>query len=272
MVEFGYRHPIPLSSCAPLFGSEEMVLFRAGGDGAITLPTRPPFVDVQTVTSLVATSPATVENVKTTGVIGSFSLPLKLVPTGSAPRRVAAAVIPLAEQDTLGRMLSVLPPAMLNRVHVAFTETTIYLYGPDAASVVPLGVLYEDLGDNVLVPLGWGLSPPIPPDVLRQLSRAPGDARLFVTGDRIPITSVPQSAFVPATRLLLGDVPVYEDAPIAPPLDGDRPLPDLWPSPPGVLAALMAPGARGELPPARTSPAQLDATNDPEQGGAAPGG
>ncbi len=194
------------------------------------------------------------------------------MPTGSAPRRVAAAVIPLAEQDTLGRMLSVLPPAMLNRVHVAFTETTIYLYGHDAASVVPLGVLYEDLGDNVLVPLGWGLSPPIPPDVLRQLARASSDARLFVTGDRTPITSIPQSAFVPATRVLLADVPVFEDALIAPPLDADLPLPDLWPTPPGVLSALMAPGARGELPPARTSPAQLDATNDPEQGGAAPGG
>jgi hypothetical protein len=275
VVEFGHRHPIPLSACAPLFGSEEMVIFRAGGDGAITLSVRPPFVDVQTVTSLVATSPATVENVKTSGVIGSFSLPLKLVPTGSAPKRVAAAVIPLGEQDTLGRMLSVLPPAMLNRLFVAFTETSIYLYGHDAASVVPLGVLYEDLGENVMVPLGWGLSPPIPPDVLRQLARASGDARLFVTGDKTPITSIPQSAFVPATRVLLADVPVYEDALIAPPLDADLPLPDLWPTPPGVLTGIMSPGARGDLPPQRTSPAQLDAvtsTNDPDAGGASSGG
>ena len=42
---------------------------------------------------------------------------------------------------------------MLNRVHVAFSESTIYLYGHDAASVVPLGTLYEELGENVLVPL-----------------------------------------------------------------------------------------------------------------------
>ncbi len=275
VVEFGHRHPIPLSACAPLFGSEEMVIFRAGGDGAITLPVRPPFVDVQTVTSLVATSPATIENVKTSGVTSSFSLPLKLVPTGSAPKRVAAAVIPLGEQDTLGRMLSVLPPAMLNRIHVAFTETTIYLYGHDAASVVPLGVLYEDLGENVLVPLGWGLSPPIPPDVLRQLARAPGDARLFVTGDRTPITAIPQSAFTPATRVLLADVPVMEDVLIAPPLDADLPLPDLWPTPPGVLTGIMSPGARGEAPPPRVSPAALDATtstNEPGPRGGASGG
>ena len=44
---------------------------------------------------------------------------------------------------------------------------------------IPLGELYEDLGENVFVPLGWGLSPPIPPDVLRQLARAPTDVRLF---------------------------------------------------------------------------------------------
>jgi hypothetical protein len=75
--------------------------------------------------------------------------------------------------------------------------------------------------------------------------------------------------------VLLADVPVYEDALIAPPLDADLPLPDLWPTPPGVLTGIMSPGARGELPPQRTSPAQLDAvtsTNDPDAGGASSGG
>ncbi len=271
VVEFGHRHPVPLSACAPLFGSEELVLFRANGDGAITLTSRPPFVDVQTVTSLVATSPETLHHVRALGVTSSFALPLRLVPTGSAPKRVAASVIPLGEQDTLGRMLSVLPPAMLQRVQIAFSETTIYVYGHDAVSVLPLGTLYEELGDNVLVPLGWGLSPPIPPDVLRQLTRAAGDARLFVTGDRTPITAIPQSAFVPATRVLLADVPVMDDALLAPPLDADLPLPDLWPDAPGILSALLTPGARGNLPPARTSPAQLGMVASPPEPGAGEG-
>lgn len=271
VVEFGHRHPIPLSACAALFGAEELVMFRAGGDGAITLPSRPPFVDVQTVTSLVANAPATVENVKTFGASGSFSLPLKLVPSGSPPKRVAAAVIPLGDQDTLGRMLSVLPPAMLNRIHVAFTETSIYLYGPDAASVIALGVLYEDLGDNVFAPLGWSLSPPIPSDVLRQLSRAPGDARLFVTGAKVPLTAIPTSAFVPATRVLLADLPVLEDALIAPPLDADTALPDVWPTPPGLLAGLMSPGARGDVPPPR-APLQLDTATSTGTGSDPSGG
>lgn len=273
VVELGHRHPIPLSACAPVFGADELVLFRAGGDGAITLTSRPPFVDVQTVTSLVATSPATVENVKTFGVTGSFALPLRLVPTGSPPRRVAATVIPLGDQDTLGRMLSVLPPAMLNRIQIAFTEASIYVYGPDAAHVVPLGVLYEDLGENVFVPLGWGLSPPIPSDVLRQLSRAPSDARLFVTGGRTPITAIPQSAFVPVTRVLLADVPVFEDSVIAPPLDADLPLPDVWPTVPGMLTSLLAPGARAEAPPPRAQPVNLDGPADGSgDGGATSGG
>jgi hypothetical protein len=256
-VEFGHRHPIPLSACAALFGADELVLFRAGGDGAVTLPSRPPFVDVQTVTSLVADAPATVEHAKTLGVSGSFHLPLKLVPSGSPPKRVAAAVIPLGEQDTLGRMLSVLPPAMLHRIHVAFTETSIYLYGPDAAAVIALGTLYEDLGDNVFAPLGWSLSPPIPADVLRQLARAPGDARLFVTGAKAPLTAIPTGAFVPATKVLLADVPVLDDALIAPPLDADAALPDLWPTPPGLLASLLSPGARADAPP-RAPPLPLD--------------
>ncbi len=247
VVEMGHRHPIPLSACAPLFGSDEMVMFRAAGDGAITLSARPPFVDVQTVTSLVAESPAPAENVRPVGVTGTFALPLKLVPTGAPPRRVAAAVIPLGEQDTLGRILSVLPPATLNKITVAFTETSIYLYGPDAAHVVPLGTLYEELGEGVLVPLGWALSPPIPPDVLRQLSRTPADVRLFVTGGSRPLTAIPQGAFVSATRVLIADVPVVEESLIAPPLDADIELPNVWPTAPGLLAGLISPGARGEV-------------------------
>lgn len=268
VVEFGHRHPIPLSACAPLFGSDELVLFRAGGNAAIPLPQRPPFVDVQSVTSLATSAPQPVVSVRTLGVGGTFALPLKLVPTGSPPKRVAAVVIPLKEQDTLGRILSVLPPTMLARIQVAFTETTIYLYGVDAAAVVPLGTLFEEIGDGVLVPLGWGLNPPIPPEVLRQLSSVGADARLFVTGGQRPITAIPARAFEPATRVLLAELPVYEDAPIAPPLDAEVALPDLWPVPPGALSGWFASASQEELPPPRSVTPQLEApTQDEDPGG-----
>lgn len=260
VVEFGHRHPIPLSACAPLFGSEELVLFRAGGEGPVLLPQRPPLVDVQTVTSLVTQSTTTAESVKTYGITGTFSLSLKLVPTGGPPRRVSAAVIPLGEQDTLGRILGVLPPTLLGKISVAFSERSIYLLGPDAAHVVPLGTLYEDLGDHVYVPLGWALSPPIPPDVLRGLARVSSDMALFVTGGQRPLTALPQGAFVSATRVLLSDVPVVEESLIAAPLDADLPLPDVWPAPPGALSTFFAPGARGNLPPSRAANVLPDGT------------
>ncbi len=269
-VEYGHRHPIPLSACTPLFSSDEMVLFRAGGAGPVALAQRPPFVDVQAVTSLVTHTQSAAENVRALQVQQSFSLPLKLLPSGGPPRRVAAAVIPLAEQDTLGRILSVLPPALLGRITVAFTEQSIYVHGPDAAHVVPLGLLYEDLGERVYVPLGWSLSPPVPPDVLRQLARVPNDVLLFVTGGKRPLSAIAQDAFVPATRVLLADVPVVDEVPLAPPLDAERPLPDLWPAPPGMLATWFAPGARGELPPARSTNVLPDGTTvsltDPREG------
>jgi hypothetical protein len=115
-------------------------------------------------------------------------------------------------------------------------------------SSIPLGTLFEDTGSSVFVPLGQAVSPPVPPDVLRQLARVDAGMRLFVTGGRYPIVAVPENAFVAATRLLVADVPVFEDAPIAPPLDADRPLPDLWPAPPGLFAGVLSPGARGALP------------------------
>jgi hypothetical protein len=252
-VEFGHRHPIPLSACAPLFGSEELVLFRAGGGAAIALSSRPPFVDVQAVTSLATNGPEPVVNARTQAVSGSFALPLRLVPTGSAPKRVSAVVIPLKEQETLGRILSVLPPTMLARIQVAFTEQSIYLYGPDAASTVPMGLLFEEVGDGVLVPLGWGLNPPIPSEVLRQLANVGSDVRLFVVGGQRPITSIPVRAFEPATRVLLADLPVYDESVIAPPLDAEVALPDLWPVPPGSLTAWFASAAQNDLPPPRST-------------------
>ena len=247
-VEFGFRHPIPLSACAPLFGSDEMVLFRAAGDGAIVLPQRPPFVDVQTVTAFSTGDDQAATQVRVRPVETTFALPLTLVASSAPPRRVSAAIVPLTEQATLGRILSIMPPAALARLTAAFSENSIYLFGPEGVSSIPLGTLYEDAGSGVFVPLGRAVSPPVPPDVLRQLARIEAGMRLFVTGGRYPIVAVPENAFVPATRLLVADVPVFEDAVIAPPLDADRPLPDLWPAPPGLFAGVLSPGARGALP------------------------
>ncbi len=247
-VEFGYRHPIPLSACAPLFGTDEMVLFRAGGDGAIVLAQRPPFVDVQTVTAFSSDTGQPATQVRTRPIDGTFAMPLTLVASSAPPRRVSAVVVPLTEQATLGRILSVMPSAALAKLTAAFSETAIYLHGADSASSIPLGTLFEDTGSGVFVPLGQAVSPPVPPDVLRQLARVEPGQRLFVTGGRYPITAVPESAFVAATRLLVADVPVFEETPIAPPLDADRPLPDLWPAPPGLFAGVLSPGARGALP------------------------
>jgi hypothetical protein len=250
-VEYGYRHPIPLSSCTPLFGAEEMVLFRSGGEGAVVLSQKPPFIDVQAVTTLASESGQPAANVKTKPIEGKFHLVLTLVPSTTSPKRVSALLVSAQERDTLGRALAVLPPTALSKISAAFTDTTIYLYGPDGVQNLPLGTLFEEIGQNVFVPLGMTMSPPLPPDVLRQIARIESGMRVFVTGGAYPLTAVPESAFVPATRLLVSDVPVHEDSPIAPPLDGDRVLPDIWPSPPGMLAGITSPGARGGMPPPR---------------------
>lgn len=270
-VQFGYRHPVPLSSCAPLFGSDELVLFRAEGLGAIPLAQRPPFVDVQTVTSLVANSPMVVDSAKTFGTTATFNLPLRLVPTGSAPKRVAAVVIPSKEQDTLGRILGILPPTTLGKLSIAFTESAIFVHGPEAADAVPLGTLYEELGEDVYVPLGWGLSPPIPPDVLRLLSRTSSDLRIFVTGGARPLTAISRNAFVPAARVLLSDVPVVEEESLDAPLNADLPLPDLWPTPPGLLTGLLSSLTRTE-PPAPRPPSVTIAEENPSVAVAPPSG
>ncbi len=262
-VELGYRHPIPLTACAPLFASDEMVLFRAGGEGAVLLPQRPPFIDVQAVTTLAASSGEPASNVRVKPIEGRFSLSLSLVPATSPPRRVSALVASLADQDAVGRALSLLPPSALAKITAAFTEDSIYLYGPDGVQNIPLGTLFEELGQNVFVPLGKTMSPPLPPEVLRQIAKIDSSQRVFLSEGRYPITAVPESAFVPATRLLVSDVPVHEDSPITPPLDGDRPLPDVWPSAPGMLAGVASPGARGALPPPRDLSAAALANTQP---------
>ena len=276
-VEFAHKHPIPLSACTPLFGSDELVLFRAGGDGAIVLTERPPFVDIQTVTSLSAQWLDPMPNVSAKPFEGSFSLPLALVATSAPPRRVSALVVPMAAQDVLGRLLSVMPPSALGRLSCAFTETEIFVYGPESAHSIPLGTLYEELGDGVFVPMGRPLSPPIPPEVLRRLARVEGATRIFVTGGKYPLTTLPENAFVPATNILVADIPVFEATTVAAPLDEDRPLPDLWPTPPGLLAGMASPGARGkaanEIAAADPTAGELPAGDSPSADATdAPGG
>jgi hypothetical protein len=60
-------------------------------------------------------------------------------------------------------------------------------------------------------------------------------------------------AFEPATRVLLADLPVYDESVIAPPLDAEVALPDLWPVPPGSLTAWFASAAQNDLPPPRST-------------------
>ena len=66
---------------------------------------------------------------------------------------------------------------------------------------------------------------------------------------------------MPATRVLLSDVPVVEELTLAAPLDAELPLPDLWPTPPGLLTGLLSPLARAELPSPRPPSATLAEQN-----------
>ena len=48
---------------------------------------------------------------------------------------------------------------------------------------------------------------------------AQGSLQVFVTGGARPLTAISRNAFVPATRVLLSDVPVVEEESLAAPLD-----------------------------------------------------
>jgi len=251
-VERAYEHPLPLSSFQRVFNSNERVLFRAGGLGPVLLDPCPAEVSARTITDVSVPAAAPPVLARAAIETARVDLPLSLAPSLRSAGYPSAAIVDLASVPALSSAIRRLPAAVTARASLAFTTRALYLHGAEAVSAMPFGLLMEDLGDDVFVPLGRTLHPAMDPATLRALLGADEGTRLFVTDAHPPVTAVRLDGFVSVARaarvqgLFVSDDSLVDDEALA-----DRALPDLVPDAVGLFDSPFDPPTQSAPSPRR---------------------
>ena len=232
-VELGFRHPIALESCASMFPSESLHLFRGDGEVLVVHPL-PPFAPVR---SLVRTgvdldeSAAEVREGMGLEQRLDLSLPLRLAPSPDPWRAVTATVVSFEHREWLARMLYALPPNTLASLRIAVGEDRFYLVDASGIEGVPLGTFHSEVAPRIYVPSGLTLVPAVSPAVLQDLLSERGDGFVFFDSEQSEPRVVQAAAFGPVSRRVLRDVtavplsaePLTDEAPGLPLLQYDKP-------------------------------------------------
>jgi hypothetical protein len=206
-VAVGWAHPIELSSCGSLLPAASFHLFWPG-DRVDAVPAPLELSRIADLTRLDleleqprAPAAATATTADPVGV------PLRLAPALGSPRRVTAALVPMAQSAWLKRLIYALPPSSLRGQRVAVTDRGVLVTGGDNVDVIPLGQLLCELAPGLLVPLGMDVVPRVSAEVLaRALGHAAGVLTVF-THDGAPF-QVAEGSMLPLERRSLARLEV----------------------------------------------------------------
>jgi hypothetical protein len=179
-VAVGFAHPIELSSCGSLLPQGSYHLFWPGDRvDAVPAPLELSRIADLTRLDLELEAPRA-QNTATASQADPVGVPLRLAPALGSPRRVTAALVPLAQAAWLKRLIYALPPSSLRGQRVAVTDRGVLVTGGDNVDVIPLGQLLCELAPGLLVPLGMDVVPRVSAEVLaRALGHAGGILTVF---------------------------------------------------------------------------------------------
>ena len=179
-VEIGYRHPIELSSCAPLFEADKVYLFSGQRDVVDVISGPLELADAAHLTRVELRPEAIGERPGDASAAASVDIPLKLAPSTQPPGRVVGTLIDGADAMRLKQLVYFLPPSMLRGHRVVVTERGILVVAEANVDLIPLGTLLAELAPGLLLPLGMDLVPRVAPDVLASaLGHGPGRFTVF---------------------------------------------------------------------------------------------
>ena len=182
-VEAGYRHPIELRAC-PVFDPAGLVLVRGGGREPLTIDRVPPMGPVRAFARVeVRTSGAEEARAASSTDAQVVRVPLRLVPSSGAWRRVTATWIAPAQLPLLRRLAYALPRATIAEARIAITPRGAVLRAPRGVEAIPLGTFFVELHENVYIPAGYEVTPAVAPDVLARALGAPASHVVFVGAD-----------------------------------------------------------------------------------------
>lgn len=211
-VAFGFEHPLALAAC-PVFRAGELVLFPGANQPAVVLDLPSVFAPVATLVEprLPRVLPDAGVQVSTAG-LPRVSTHVRLLPSVSSSRRIAAARLVGSETEQLRKLSYVVSPETLAETKIAATDVGVFLLAPERGQPIPLGALYAEAGERIYVPLGYELVPRLAPELLLGSMQIPEGHLLFFHGDGTS-SALPEAAFAPLAQALLEPSAWTEPAP-----------------------------------------------------------
>ncbi len=180
-VEHGFEHPIHLPSCLSVFHEGGLYLFSGSRDIVDIVAPIPEFAHIKNLSSLTINlgraqrEPGSGWTNKST-----IRVPLRLVPTSEAWRRIRAVSIPWSRAEWLQQLVYALPPRLLQETKIHMSDERIFILGEAGVESIPLGTLLCAVGESILVAAGYGFLPKVSPELLAELvGLNPGEFCVF---------------------------------------------------------------------------------------------
>jgi hypothetical protein len=226
-VAVGFEHPWALAAF-PVFRPGELVLFPGGNRPALVLELPSVFAPVATLVEP-RLARALSEGPAQASALGlpRVATRVRLLPSLSASRRIAAARLVGAETEQLRKLSYVVSPRTLGETRVAATDQGVFLIQPSDGQGIPLGALYAEAGERIYVPLGCELVPRLAPDLLLASMQVPEGHLSFFHADGT-VSALPAAAFAPLAQALLEPSVWTEPASHAFRAELGTELPTLW--------------------------------------------
>lgn len=166
VVQVGYRHPLRLESCASSFEKERFYIFTGSRDAVDLLPAPILVPAAHLVDGGFDLGERQDPVVHEVGAPDKLAVPLRLVPSTTARRRVTATLVPWAQAEQLRKLVYVLPPTMLASYRVTAVAEGLFVVGEQGIDGLPVGDLYQEAAPSIFVPLGMEFLPRVSREVL----------------------------------------------------------------------------------------------------------
>ncbi len=198
-VEEGFSHPFSLDAFAD-FSGPRLTLFRGRGEPPIQLDDGAPTVSVTSLVRFLATESPPLRLEASRAAVDATTMKLRVVPSERASPVASAAWVPAGELEWLRRLLYLLGRRALEETTLALTAEGALVRSRAGASL-PIGVPLRAIGDSVLVPAGFDVSPSLSARALATaLEIGPGDLVLL---RREGAALFPADSFVSAEAALV---------------------------------------------------------------------
>ncbi len=227
LVQRGHRHPLRLAACGAAFGEpperDRTYIFsatRKSVDVIEGVPALVPSGDLLRGEQSLTRTPVGALAASNAALVSSsfrpaqpYSVAVKLEPSQGLPLAQVATLVPWSQVDWLKRLVYLLPAPLLGGAMVMALDEGLFVWRREGIEGLPLGKLFAEVAPRVLAPLGFGLSPHAPPQVLSDYLGARDSKLIIFLSAMAPPVALDETEFEPLGRRVLANLEVAARSP-----------------------------------------------------------